>query len=66
LGPKSPKPPAAPSFRCPRCNNTDVVPSLPRHFWDELMRGFGRVPKHCRRCDKRFYVVDRAYQARLD
>jgi hypothetical protein len=30
------------------------------------MRSFGRVPKHCRRCDKRFYVVDRSYRAKID
>jgi ribosomal protein L37E len=25
------------------------------------MRGFGRVPKQCRRCGKRFYILDRSY-----
>jgi hypothetical protein len=48
-------------LRCPRCNKTDVVQSLPRHFWDEVMRGFGRIPKQCRSCGKRFFIVDRAY-----
>jgi hypothetical protein len=37
------------------------VPSLPRHFWDELMRGFGKIPKQCRHCGKRFYVFERQY-----
>jgi hypothetical protein len=57
-----PKPPKAP-LRCPRCFNLDVVSSLPRHFWDEVMRGFGRVPKQCRACGKRFYVYDRGHVA---
>jgi len=39
----------------------DVVPSLPRNFWDELMRSFRRIPKHCRACGKRFYIRDRTY-----
>jgi hypothetical protein len=34
----------------------DIVPSLPQNFWDEMMRGFGRIPKHCRACGKRFFV----------
>jgi hypothetical protein len=37
----------------------DVVGSLPRHLWDEIMRGFGRVPKQCRSCGKRFYIYER-------
>jgi len=61
LGTNPLKPAAPPVLRCPRCNNTDVVPSLPRHFWDELMRGFGRTPKHCRSCGKRFYQYERGH-----
>jgi hypothetical protein len=34
---------------------------MPRNFWDELMRGFGKVPKHCRSCGKRFFVRDPVY-----
>jgi len=34
---------------------------MPRHFWDELMRSFGRIPKQCRRCGKRFHVLERLY-----
>jgi hypothetical protein len=40
-----------------------VVQSFPRHLWDEIMRGFGRVPKQCRYCGKRFYVVDPSFSA---
>ena len=29
---------------------------MPRNFIDELMRGFGKVPKQCRGCGNRFYV----------
>ncbi|HLH17357.1 MAG TPA: hypothetical protein VKX45_09065 [Bryobacteraceae bacterium] len=43
-------------LRCPSCNGRDVVASLPRHFWDEIMRGWGRLPKQCRTCGRRFYV----------
>jgi len=43
-------------LRCPRCYHKDVVPSLPRGWRDGMMRFFGRVPRHCRFCEKRFYV----------
>jgi hypothetical protein len=33
---------------------------MPRNFWDELMRSFGKVPKHCRGCGKRFYLRETA------
>jgi hypothetical protein len=42
--------------RCPRCFGMDLAPSLPRGLKDALMRRFGRVPKHCRFCERRFYV----------
>jgi len=42
--------------RCPRCFHKDIVPSLPRGWLDSVMRRFGRVPRHCRFCEKRFYV----------
>jgi len=29
---------------------------MPKNFIDELMRSFGKVPKHCRGCGKRFYM----------
>jgi hypothetical protein len=61
---KQPTGAGTPPLRCPRCNRTDVVPSLPRHFWDEVMRGFGRTPKQCRYCGKRFYVFERVYVER--
>jgi hypothetical protein len=32
------------------------VPSLPRGFLDALMHEIGRIPRHCRFCEKRFYV----------
>jgi hypothetical protein len=43
-------------LRCPRCFNKDIVPSLPRGWRDEVMRWLGKVPRHCRFCEKRFYV----------
>jgi hypothetical protein len=42
-------------LRCPRCFAKDIVESLPRGFVDAVMRRFGRVPRHCRACEKRFY-----------
>jgi transcription elongation factor Elf1 len=43
-------------LRCPRCLRRDIVSSLPRGWKDALMQGFGRVPRHCRSCGKRFYA----------
>jgi hypothetical protein len=43
-------------LRCPRCFGKDIVPSLPRGFLDALMHEIGRIPRHCRFCEKRFYV----------
>lgn len=34
----------------------DVVPSMPRGFWDEFQRGRDRIPRHCRYCGKRFHA----------
>jgi hypothetical protein len=48
--------PVVGSLICPRCGRRDIVPSMPRNFIDELMRSFGKLPKHCRGCGKRFYV----------
>jgi hypothetical protein len=44
-------------LRCPRCFGKDIVPSLPRGWLDSLMRGFGKIPRHCRFCENRFYVA---------
>jgi hypothetical protein len=44
-------------LRCPRCFHKDIVPSLPRGWRDGIMRRLGRVPRHCRFCEKRFYIV---------
>jgi hypothetical protein len=43
-------------LRCPRCFGKDIVSSLPRGFLDALMARLGRIPRHCRFCEKRFYV----------
>jgi hypothetical protein len=43
-------------IRCPRCFGRDVSPSRPRGVLDALMQSIGRVPRHCRFCEKRFYV----------
>ena len=44
-------------LRCPRCFGKDVVPSKRRGFVDALMAQLGKVPRHCRFCGKRFYVL---------
>jgi hypothetical protein len=43
-------------LRCPRCKRNDIVPSKPRGILDDIMFGLGRVPRHCRSCEKRFYI----------
>jgi len=42
--------------RCPRCFGKDLAPSMPRGWRDALMRVLGKVPRHCRFCERRFYV----------
>jgi hypothetical protein len=42
--------------RCPRCFNKDIVPSRPRGWRDACMAWIGMIPRHCRVCEKRFYV----------
>jgi hypothetical protein len=42
--------------RCPRCFGKDIVPSMPRGWRDAVMRAFGKIPRHCRFCERRFYV----------
>jgi len=54
--PDQPDPPRL-ELRCPRCFGKDIVPSRPRGIVDALMTRFGRVPRHCRACGKRFYAV---------
>ncbi|SPE28262.1 hypothetical protein SBA3_1420010 [Candidatus Sulfopaludibacter sp. SbA3] len=44
-------------LRCPRCFGKDVVHSMPRGILDAIMRKLNRVPRHCRACAKRFYVL---------
>jgi len=46
-------------LRCPRCLLRDIVSSKPRGWMDAVMLGFGRIPRHCRSCGKRFYVPAR-------
>jgi hypothetical protein len=41
--------------RCPRCFGKDIVPSKPRGWRDAVMLAFGRIPRHCRFCGRRFY-----------
>jgi hypothetical protein len=43
-------------LRCPRCISKDLAPSLPHGWLDALMQAWGRIPKHCRACGKRFYA----------
>jgi len=42
--------------RCPRCFGKDIVSSMPRGWLDALMHQLGRIPRHCRFCEKRFYI----------
>ena len=49
-------------LRCPRCMSRDVAPSMPRGIWDEIMRGAGRIPRHCRFCGRRFHAKIEAIQ----
>jgi ribosomal protein S27E len=42
--------------RCPSCFHLDIVPSMPRGWIDALMGRFGKIPRHCRSCGKRFYI----------
>ena len=49
-------------LRCPRCFKQDIAPSLPRGILDALMKRLHRIPRHCRACGRRFYVVDSAKQ----
>lgn len=28
---------------------------MPRGIWDEIMRRFDRIPRHCRSCGRRFH-----------
>jgi hypothetical protein len=30
---------------------------MPRGLKDAVMRWFGKIPRHCRFCEKRFYVL---------
>jgi len=50
-------------LRCPRCFGKDIVPSMHRGLVDTLMAHFGRVPRHCRFCGKRFYAPSKAAEA---
>jgi hypothetical protein len=34
----------------------DLAPSMPVGMWDYIMRTAGRIPRHCRKCGKRFYA----------
>jgi hypothetical protein len=43
-------------LRCPRCFGKDIVPSMPRGLLDVLMGILGKIPRHCRFCENRFYV----------
>jgi hypothetical protein len=43
-------------LRCPRCFHKDIVASMPRGLRDAVMSWFGKIPRHCRSCEKRFYI----------
>jgi Zn finger protein HypA/HybF involved in hydrogenase expression len=43
-------------LRCPTCFRRDIVPSLQRGVRDAVMAYFGREPRHCRSCGRRFYI----------
>jgi hypothetical protein len=52
--------------RCPRCFSRDLALSKPRGLFDAIMERFKRVPRHCRGCGKRFYVVGKAATVQLE
>jgi hypothetical protein len=43
-------------LRCPRCFSKDIAPSISSGWIDDMMWHFGRIPRQCRYCGKRFYV----------
>jgi hypothetical protein len=49
-------------LRCPSCFGKDIVPSMPRGWRDSLMRVFGWIPRHCRFCERRFYIQAPGHQ----
>jgi len=53
-------------LRCPRCMSRDIVPSMPRGIWDDIMSGAGRLPRHCRYCGKRFYAKREAIKRDIE
>ncbi len=44
-------------LRCPRCFGKDIVPSIAQGVRDWVMRWAGKIPRHCRFCGKRFYIL---------
>lgn len=46
----------AAALRCPKCHGCDVVHSLRHGMMDLVMHRFGREPRHCRFCGRRFYI----------
>jgi hypothetical protein len=39
---------------------------MPRGLWDDIMRAASRIPRHCRRCGKRFHVKLEAIKRDLE
>jgi hypothetical protein len=50
-------------LRCPRCFGKDLVFTASRGLLDAIMRRYGKIPRHCRFCGKRFYVPLESPQA---
>jgi hypothetical protein len=50
-------------LRCPRCLRKDLVPSQQRGIRDWIMQRMGKIPRHCRSCEKRFYVAEETLKA---
>jgi transcriptional regulator NrdR family protein len=50
-------------LRCPRCFKQDIAPSKPRGLMDAIMKTmWNRIPRHCRACGRRFYVLESGRQ----
>jgi hypothetical protein len=47
---------AVDKIRCPSCDGVDIRHSLQRGILDAVMSAFGKSPRRCRFCERRFYV----------
>jgi hypothetical protein len=43
-------------YLCPVCGSRDTRPSHPKSIRDSIWGAFGKTPRRCRACTKRFFV----------